>query len=233
MVFGWQAAGDEETMTTEAVIFDIDGTLVDSNDAHARAWVAAFAGERIDVDYAAVRRAIGMGGDKLIPAVSTVDPESAVGKRLRERRAEEFADVQFPRVKAFPHVRTLALRLVEDGYRLAIATSAKEDELWPLVERAGIADLLAAHSSSDNANGSKPDPDIVEAALARAKVDADKAIMVGDTPYDVEAAQRAGVRIVAVTCGGWSASDLKGAIAVYADAADLLARYDASPFARR
>ncbi|HST76588.1 MAG TPA: HAD family hydrolase [Acetobacteraceae bacterium] len=219
-------------MTTEAVIFDIDGTLVDSNDAHTRAWMAAFATERIAVDYGSVRRAIGMGGDKLIPAVSTVDPESALGKRISERRAAEFAGAQLPGVTAFPHVRTLALRLVEDGYRLAIATSAKEDELRPLVERAGIADLLVAHSSSD-AGASKPDPDIVQAALEGAKVGAEDAIMVGDTPYDVQAAQRAGVRIVALTCGGWSAADLKGAIAVYADPADLLARYEGSPFARR
>lgn len=219
-------------MPPPAVIFDIDGTLVDSNDAHARAWVAAFASERIAVDYAAIRRAIGMGADKLIPAVSNVDPESAVGKRLRERRAEEFADRHLPRVVAFPHVRSLALRLVEDGYKLAIATSAQEDELRPLVERAGIADLLSAHSSSDDSDASKPDPDIVKAALARVEVGASDAIMVGDTPYDVQAAQRAGVRIVGVTCGGWSASELKGAIAVYADAGDLVARYDGSPFAR-
>ena len=159
-------------MPAAAVIFDVDGTLVDSNDAHARAWVTAFASERIAVDYAAVRRAIGMGGDKLIPAVSNVDPESAVGKRLQERRAAEFADTQLPGVVAVPHVRTLALRLVEDGYTLAIATSAQEDELRPLVQRAGIADLLTAHSSSDDADASKPDPDIVKAALARVKLDA-------------------------------------------------------------
>ena len=220
-------------MRTEAVIFDVDGTLVDSNDAHARAWVAAFAAERIAVDYNAVRRAIGMGGDKLIPAVSKVSPGSALGKRLTERRAAEFAERQLPAVRPFPHVRGLALRMVEDGYLLAIASSAQEDELRQLVDRAGITDLLAAQSSSDSGGQSKPDPDIVQAALARAKVDARDAIMIGDTPYDVEAAQRAGVRIVGVTCGGWSAADLTGAIAVYSDPADLLAGYDSSPFARR
>ena len=219
-------------MTTQAVIFDVDGTLVDSNDAHTRAWVAAFAAERVPVDYGAVRRAIGMGGDKLIPAVSNLDPESPIGKRLAERRAAAFADRELPGIAPFSHVRTLAERLVADGFDLAIASSAKEEELEPLIERAGIGDLLVAQSSGDSAGASKPDPDIVQAALKRAGVSPADAIMVGDTPYDVEAAQRAGVRIVAVTCGGWSAADLRGAIAVYADPADLLARYDASPFAR-
>jgi phosphoglycolate phosphatase-like HAD superfamily hydrolase len=219
-------------MRKQAVIFDMDGTLVDSNDAHARAWMAAFAAERIAVDYGAVRRAIGMGGDKLMPAVANLDSESPVGKRLSAHRAAAFADRELPNIVPFPHVRALALRLVEDGFVLAIASSAKEDELRPLVERAAIGDLLVAQSSGDDADASKPDPDIVRAALTRAEVAPGDAIMVGDTPYDVQAAQRAGVRIVAFTCGGWSAADLRGAVAVYADPADLLARYDASPFAR-
>jgi phosphoglycolate phosphatase-like HAD superfamily hydrolase len=219
-------------MQTQAVIFDVDGTLVDSNEAHARAWVAAFAAEQIEVDEAAVRRAIGMGGDKLIPEVSDVDPESALGKRLSKRRGEAFSDRELAGIVPFPQVRALALRLVADGYKLAIASSAKDDELGPLLERAEIADLLVGTSSGDDVDASKPSPDIVQSALTQTGLLPGEAIMVGDTPYDVQAAQRAGVRTVAFTCGGWSAADLGGAIAVYADAADLLARYDASPFAR-
>jgi phosphoglycolate phosphatase-like HAD superfamily hydrolase len=221
------------TMSARAVLFDVDGTLVDSNDAHARAWVAAFRSEAVEVDYDAVRRAIGMGGDKLMPAVSGVDPESARGKRIRERRAEIFAGRELPGIAAFPAVRQLALRMRDDGFVLAVASSAQQDELRPLVARAEIGDLLVGASSADDAEESKPEPDIVEAALARAGAAPADAIMLGDTPYDIEAARRAGVAIVALTCGGWSAADLRGAAAVYADPADLLGRYHTSPFAHR
>jgi phosphoglycolate phosphatase-like HAD superfamily hydrolase len=119
---------------------------------------------------------------------------------------------------------------MDDGFVLVVGSSAKEDELQPLLERAGIADLITARASSDDVEGSKPDPDIVVAALDAAGASPSDAIMLGDTPYDVAAAGRAGVRIVGVESGGWTSSDLAGAVAVYADAADLLTRYDASPF---
>jgi HAD superfamily hydrolase (TIGR01549 family) len=220
-------------MHAHAVLFDVDGTLVDSNEAHTRAWVAAFESEGVTVDYDAVRRAIGMGGDKLMPAVSDVDPESARGQRIRDRRAEIFSERELPGIEAFPEVRQLALRMRDDGFVLAIASSAQKDELDPLVARADIGDLLVGASSSDDAEESKPEPDIVQAALKLAEATPAQAIMLGDTPYDVQAAQRAGVAIVGLTCGGWSAAELQGAAAVYADPADLLARYHTSPFARR
>lgn len=218
-------------MTTAAVIFDVDGTLVDSNDAHARAWVGAFAAEGITVAFDAVRRKIGMGGDKLMPAVSGIDHDSPLGTRISERRGHLFKTEELPAIQAFADVRALAERLATDGYLLAVASSAKQDELEPLLDRAGLADLIAETTSSDDAEHSKPDPDIVTAALRTADADPARTIMLGDTPYDVAAATQAGIRIVAVECGGWSASDLHGAVAVYADAADLLARYATSPFA--
>lgn len=219
-------------MTRRAVILDIDGTLVDSNDAHAHAWVEAFADEGITVRFDRVRRAIGMGGDKLLPSVARLDAESAQGKRISERRGEIFRKRYLPELRAFPRVRELAERLRADAFVLVVGSSAKADELKPLLERAGIADLVTGATSSDDAEESKPAPDIVHAALDTARSTPRTTIMLGDTPYDLEAASHADVGFVGLESGGWRAGDLAGALAVYADAADLLARYDESPFAR-
>jgi phosphoglycolate phosphatase-like HAD superfamily hydrolase len=218
-------------MASSAVILDVDGTLVDSNDAHARAWVDAFAAEGVTVAFDRVRRAIGMGGDKLMPAVSGIEKDSPEGQRISDRRARIFKERELPGIRAFPGVHALAERLVDDGYVLSVASSAKDDELRPLLERAGVLHLIAANASSDDAEHSKPDPDIVVAAFKAAGVDASRAIMIGDTPYDVAAAGRAGIQIIALECGGWRREELNGAIAVYADPAHLLSRYGSSPLA--
>ena len=214
------------------MVFDVDGTLVDSNDAHARAWVQAFADHGITAAYERVRRAIGMGGDKLMPRVSGIEEESPRGKAIAQRRAEIFKRELMPHLHAFPRTRELATRLKDDGYTLAIASSAKEDELHPLLEIANVADLIPTRTSSDDAENSKPDPDIVTAALERTGCPAEAAVMIGDTPYDVGAGRRAGVRVIAFECGGWTRADLGGAMAFYRDPADLLAHYDQSIFAR-
>jgi len=214
------------------VILDVDGTLVDSNDAHARAWVDAFAEQGITVALDEVRRAIGMGGDKLMPAVADVDESSELGQQLSKRRAEIFQDVLLPTVRAFPHTRDLVQRFADDGFTLAVASSAKKEELTPLLDIAGVTRLIPLRTSSDDADQSKPDPDIVHAALKRTGCGRDAAVMIGDTPYDIEAALRAGVRVVGFECGGWSRGDLRGAIEVYAGPEELLERYDVSIFAR-
>ncbi len=216
-------------MASSAVILDVDGTLVDSNDAHARAWVDAFAAEGVTVAFERVRRAIGMGADKLMPAVADIEKDSPEGKRISDRRAGIFKNRELPGIRAFPGVHALAERLVDDGYVLSVASSAKEDELRPLLERAGISHLIATRTSSEDAERSKPAPDIVLAALKAADVDPGRAIMIGDTPYDVAAAGRAGVRIIGLECGGWRRDELHGAMAVYADPAHLLSRYGSSP----
>ncbi len=214
------------------MILDVDGTLVDSNGAHARAWVDAFAEHGIPVLYERVLRSIGMGGDKLMPAVSGISEDSPTGKRISRRRGEIFRRVYFPAVRPFPRVRELVERFKHDGYTVTVASSAKEQELDPLLGRAGVRDLIQTTTSSDDAENSKPEPDIVAAALKEAGSSARSAVMLGDTPYDVEAATRAGVAIVALECGGWRREDLAGAAEVYASPADLLARYDESIFAR-
>lgn len=217
-------------MANGAVVLDVDGTLVDSNDAHARAWVKGFAEHGITVPFEKVRRAIGMGSDKLMPHVAGIDHESAPGRRISERRGEIFRREYLPHLKPFPRVRALLERFQADDLTLTVASSARADELEALLDIAGVADLIHAQTSSDEADRSKPDPDIVHAAIARVKVPHDRILMLGDTPYDVAAATRAGIGIVGVECGGWSAAELRGGRAVYRDPSDLLEKYASSPF---
>jgi HAD superfamily hydrolase (TIGR01509 family) len=215
------------------VILDVDGTLVDSNDAHARAWVDAFQEFEFDVPYERVRALIGMGGDNLLPEAIKVDAESDEGKALLKRRGEIFKERYLKTVNPFRGTRELLQRMRAEGLEIAIGTSAQKEELKPLLEIADVVDLIDSKTSSDDAESSKPDPDIIQAALKRLKLPPAEVLMVGDTPYDIEAAARAGVRTVGFRSGGWTDAGLKGAIAVYAGPWDLLDRFDASPLASR
>ena len=172
-----------------------------------------------------------MGGDKLMPEVSGIEESSDLGEKIAHRRAELFKERYLPGIQGFPRTRELIERFRADGFTLAIASSAKEDELDPLLDKAGVSDLIEKRTSSDDAENSKPDPDIVEAAVKQAKVEPQRAVMIGDTPYDVAAAKRAGVEIVGFESGGWTREALAGALAVYKDPSDLLAQSDSSPFA--
>lgn len=214
----------------KAVILDVDGTLIDSNDAHARAYVEAGEEMGVEISYDVVRPLIGMGGDKLLPRAAGIEEESDEGQRLTERKKEIFSERHLPRLEATPGARELLHRLRDDGMKLVVATSAKRDTLEGLLERAGIADLIQDSTSSSDAEESKPAPDIVAAALEQTGFPAEEVVMLGDTPYDVEAAERAGVRIVAVRTGGWDDEALGGALEVYDDPAQVLARYEESVF---
>ena len=214
-----------------AVILDIDGTLIASNDAHARAFVEAAAEQGIDADYGEIRRLIGMGGDKLIPRVFGFEKESGAGTRLDDRKGEIFRERYLPRLEPTPGARALLERLRDDGLALVVATSAGRDDLAGLLKRAGVADLIEESTSASDVEESKPDPDVVRAALRKSGAPAGEVVMIGDTPYDVEAATRAGVAILGVRSGGWSDRELRGALAVYEHPADLLARYADSPLA--
>jgi phosphoglycolate phosphatase-like HAD superfamily hydrolase len=214
------------------VLLDIDGTLLDSNDAHARAWVAAFAAHGYDVPFDQVRPLIGMGGDKLLPELTGLDPESGEAKRIGETRGEIFLSRELPTLAPTLGARALLERMTADGLELVVATSAKENEVTALLEQAGVADLIQAASSADDAERSKPDPDIVQAALRTVRRPASHSLMIGDTPYDVQAATRARVSIIALRCGGRDDASLSGAIEIYDHPADLLAHYEKSALAR-
>ena len=215
-----------------AVIFDIDGTLVDSVDLHAEAWRVAFLRFGKKISFEDVRRQIGKGADQLLPVFLSNEELARFGDELNQARSELFKREYLPRVKAFPGVRHLFQRIRHDHKRIALASSAKGDELTIYKAIACIDDLVEAETSSDDADKSKPFPDIFQAALAQlGDIPANEVVVVGDTGYDAEAARKANLRTVGLMSGGWSENDLiqAGCIAVYRDAADLLMRYDTSP----
>jgi HAD superfamily hydrolase (TIGR01509 family) len=214
-----------------AVLLDVDGTLVDSNDAHAHAWVAAFAKHDWDVGFEQARRLIGMGGDRLIEILTGLAPGSRASERLSKDRSEIFRTAWLPKVKPFVGTRELVLRLRSEGYPYAIASAAKAEELAPLLEIAEISDLCDVRTTSSDVERSKPDPEIIDAALARLSAERSRTVMLGDAPYDVIAARGAWIEIIGMTCGGWSAEALAGAVDVYRGPADLLARWKTSPLA--
>jgi HAD superfamily hydrolase (TIGR01509 family) len=211
-----------------SIIFDVDGTLVDSNDAHAQAWVDVLEEHGRPVPFARVRPLIGMGGDKVLPLLTGLEHESEDGEQISSRRSEIFRERYMPHLKPFAGVRELFLLLQDRGHELAIASSAQTEELGALLEIAGVADLVERRTSSSDAENSKPDPDIIAAALQQLGRPR-RAVMVGDTPYDIESAGRAGIASVAVRCGGWGDADLRDAHAVYADPAELREQYERSP----
>ncbi len=215
----------------KVVLFDIDGTLIDSNDAHAAAWVEAFLEHGVTVDPALVRRCIGMGGDKLMPEVSGIEEDSQRGAAIAKRRGEIFTRQFLPHLQPFDGARDLVSAIKERGYFAVAASSASRKDLKALLEVAHARALMDDRTSSDDAEDSKPHPDIVQAALKKVKASPSEAVMIGDTPYDIEAARRAGVPTIAFRCGGWQDADLKGAIAIYDGPLDLLTYIDTSPVA--
>jgi HAD superfamily hydrolase (TIGR01549 family) len=216
----------------EAVIFDIDGTIVDSVDLHARAWQAAFAKFGKEISLQKIRRQIGKGTDQLLPALLSSQAVDEYGKELDDYRAELFKREYLPRVKPFPKVRELFQRIKQDNKQIALASSAKADELDIYIKITRVEDLIESETSSRDALESKPYPDIFEAALQQLpRIGLDKVIVVGDTPYDAEAAAGANLQTVGLLCGGWKEPALRraGCIAVYKNPADLLAHYRESP----
>lgn len=204
------------------VLLDVDGTLVDSNDAHAHAWVAALAKFHYDISFARARQLIGMGGDRLVEEITGLARDSAKNERIGAARSEIFVDDWLRTVRPIQGARKLVLRLRADGYQFALASAAKDAELAPLLEIADIADLVGTRTTSSDVDESKPAPDTLEAALAKLhSVERSRAVMVGDTPYDVLAARAANIAIIGVTCGGWSASALSGAIEIASGPAEL------------
>ena len=220
----------------KAVVFDVDGTLINSVDVHAQAWVDAFAEFGHKVRFGDVRRQIGKGGDQLMPVFLSKAEIERFGEELEERRGALLKERYLHRIKPFPAVRELFQRVIADGKAIALASSAKEDELEHYKKIANIVDLIDVETSSDDAEKSKPHPDIFCAALARLDItQPEQVLVIGDTPYDAEAAAKAGLRTVGLLCGGWSENELKraGCVTVFRDPADLLARYAESPLASR
>jgi phosphoglycolate phosphatase-like HAD superfamily hydrolase len=206
----------------DTALFDVDGTLIDSNDAHAEAWAQALREHGIACDVATIRRLVGMGGDKLLPRVAQLEEDSPEGRAITARKKTLFGE-RVPSLRPTRGARALVEFLRNHEVEVVIATSAGDDEMKTLLRQAGVDDLLPLRTSKDDAADSKPDPDIVHAAMQRARARAETTVMIGDTPYDIEAATRARVRTIALRSGGyWGDDDLRGAAAIYDDPAALL-----------
>lgn len=216
---------------TGAVLFDIDGTLIDSNDLHAAAWREAFLHFGADIPFEQVRGQIGKGGDKLIPSLLPEDLAERCQQQIEDYRSELFRRDYLPRAVPFPGVRPLFERLCEDGRKIVLASSAKRTELDFHLELIGAHDLVAATTSQDDVDRSKPCPDIFEAALARvAPLGPDEVVVVGDSPFDMIAAGKTGLKAIGVRCGGFGDDALldAGAAELFDGPEDLLSNYENS-----
>ena len=220
-------------MKYQAAIFDLDGTLLDSVDLHAEAWRQVFLNRDRDIPFEKIRSQIGKGGDQLLPVFFSEEEIGKFGEKMNTERGKVFKKEFMPKVKPFPGVRALFERLKKDGFKIALASSAKRDELEHYTELLEIEDLIDAGTSTDDAEKSKPHPDIFEAAVKKLSgVPTGTCLAIGDTPYDAEAADKIGIKTLGMLCGGFPEADLRraGAIAIFHDPADLLRRYGESPF---
>jgi len=218
----------------KAVIFDIDGTLIDSVGSHAESWVRAFAHFGVPADLKEVRNQIGKGADRLMPEFLSDNTSERCMKEIEEYRAALFKREYLGKVKGFPKVRELFERIKCNGQKTVLASSCTKAEIGRYKDIANIAHLVDCEATSDDADCSKPAPDIFLIALKRiAPITASEAVVVGDSPFDAEAARRAGIAFVGVRCGGFDERQLRqpGYLALYDDPAELLLRFDTSPLA--
>ena len=220
-------------MPIKAVLFDIDGTLVDSNDLHVLAWQAAFETIGARFDRQTIHDQIGKGTDMLVPALLP-DADEALQQRLGDAHGERFKSAYLKTVKPFPGAHALLARVHAAGQKLVLASSASAEELDHYVQLLDARDLVTAGTSSDDVERTKPAPDIFATALRKvAPLAADEVIVVGDTPYDIEAAAKCGIAAIGLRSGKFPDEALRtaGAVAIYDDVASLLAGYAESPLA--
>jgi HAD superfamily hydrolase (TIGR01509 family) len=218
----------------KALLCDIDGTLVQSNWLHAEAWQVAFRELGIELELEEVRRQIGKGGDELVPVFVPWWKRKCVQEPLEAYRKFVFQHDFMPRVKPLPQAREFLVRLKEAGVRLSLASSASKEDLKQYKKIAQMEDLIEEESSADDADRSKPHPDIFEATLKRLGLKPAEVLALGDTPYDAEAAGKAGIWTIGVESGGWSREELlaAGCVEVYKDVAELLERFEESALVR-
>ena len=218
----------------KALLCDIDGTLVQSNWLHAEAWQVALGAIGVHVELEEIRRQIGKGGDELVPFFVPWWKHKHIQKPIENFRKHIFQTDFLHRIEPLPHARDFLAKLEEKGIRPALASSASKQDLQTFKKIVGMEDLIQEESSADDAEKSKPHPDIFQAALKRLALDPQEVLALGDTPYDAEAAGKAGVWTIGVCSGGWTREELlhAGCIEVYQDVADLLEHFDQSALMR-
>ncbi len=218
----------------KGAIFDLDGTLLDSVDLHAFAWQEASHKFFHDVTCEQARSQIGKGGDKLIPVFLSDAEQRDHGQKLDEWRGQRFKSAYLPLIRPFSAVRDLLRRARGEGLRIAIASSAKKDELEKYLALAGIVDLVDVATSSEDVDESKPAPDIFDVALKNLGIEGGEAIAIGDTPYDAIAAGKAGIPTIGLLCGGFTQSSLReaGCVEIYPGPAALFALFDDTRLAK-
>jgi HAD superfamily hydrolase (TIGR01549 family) len=206
----------------QALLFDVDGTLVDSNDHHARCWVAAFAhfGKQLDYDF--IRHQIGKGGDLLVPDVLNAKEIRRYGEELKKYRSKLYKEKYLPDVKPFPFVENLFAGLADRGIRLVLASSSNPDEVEYYTQLLNAGKYIEGSTSKGDAKLSKPSPEIFEAALEKAGANPEFTFVVGDTPYDILAAHRAKLPVIAVLSGGFERELLAKAEFTFGDAGEIL-----------
>jgi HAD superfamily hydrolase (TIGR01509 family) len=224
-----------EQSMVKAVLCDMDGTLLDSNTAHAESWQRCFEKFGIHATVGEVQRQIGKGGDQMLPVFVDKARLREIEEPLKECKKKLFQDEYMEHLVPFPQARELMETIADAGIRIAMASSAAKDELAKYLEIVGIAGIVEHETSNDDAETSKPEPDIFQAALDKLKLAPEEAIALGDTPWDAQAAGRAGIRTIGVECGGWAEEDLRkaGCIEVYRDPADMLAHLKHSKLIKR
>ena len=218
-------------MPKQAILFDIDGTLVDSNDAHIDAWREAFDAAGLEFTREQIHEQIGKGGDNLLPSLAP-DLDEEARERIDKLHGDLFKGRYLPHLKPFPGAREI-LRHAAAGQKVVLASSASGEELDHHAELLDAKSLVTATTSKDDVEHSKPCPDIFAKALEKSGcVKPEDAIVVGDTPYDIQAAAMIGVPAIGLRSGGFSDEQLKDAVAIYDDVAALLADYANSPLSR-
>ena len=212
-------------------IVDVDGTLVDTNYQHAIAWYRAFRDHGLTIPMWVIHRHIGMGGDQIVPALAGEEFAEEHGEAVRDAEKDHYRAL-IDEVEPLPGARTLLERLKENGHTIVLASSAKEEELDRYLDMLDARELADHWTSSADVEATKPEPDLVRAALDKGEAAADSAVMIGDSTYDCEAAGRAGVRTIAVLSGGFAGEELReaGAAAVYDSAEELVRHIDETPF---
>jgi len=216
-------------VAVEAVLLDVDGTLIDSNYHHALAWYRAFRRHDVVLPMWRIHRAVGMGGDQLVPALVGRELDEEQGDDIRAARDEIYKSGLMDEVAPLEGGHELIAELKDRGLKVVLASSSPKDELERYLDLLEARELADAWTTKDDVDATKPAPDLILAALEKAQ--AESAVLVGDTPWDVEAASKTGVETVCVITGGWSKQELReaGAIAVFESVDELRRRLDETP----